>query len=112
MGDAGHSDDRPEPAVTRRGVGGGPCGSAHRDPAPLRTPRSSPLWSSNLRWTTSRRRPETPLGDACWVLRCSACGEAEPQHDLAVVDLSGGLEAELLVEGPGLAFAGLVASQQ
>lgn len=38
-------------------------------------------------------------------------GEDEPQNDLAVIDLSGGLEPELLVEGPRLAVAGIVAGQ-
>jgi hypothetical protein len=42
----------------------------------------------------------------------SPSGEGESQNDLAIVDLPGGLEAELLVERPRFTVARLVAGQQ
>jgi hypothetical protein len=45
------------------------------------------------------------------VCASSPAGKIESQDDLAIVDLSGGLEAELLVEGPWFTIAWLVARE-
>ncbi len=82
---------------------------ANREASPCPGGRASTSWSASR---AHHMLGQATTGRLSAVSRAGLLsGEGEPQNDLAVVDLPGGLESELLVEGPRFAVAGIVAGQ-